>query len=289
MRVWAEDDVSDRSERSYVIPCAISRARVYVRGCVLYGRCNVREARRALNDAVTERQVDENSSLYDRYMRRLMKGPCEHNWGYSVGDYLPELRYPNEAHPDFTTWPNAAFHKVRNSAAYQKLEVEWAEQGEWMYPLPVWSSLFGWSRSPRSAAVATGAGRSPSIAEARRWNAFVHKLEDRLAPLVRPARPGKEFLGSMDHYQPGVQQCGAYDVAINTSTGAIASLKHMPSGRILAKPGNELGTFAYYTFSAADFALYGKEYVEGGDFGKTGMETANVSGGAWYPSKAETR
>lgn len=29
--------------------------------------------------------------------------------------------------------------------------------------------------------------------------------------------------------------------------------------------------------------------VEGGDFGKTGMETANVTGGAWYPSKVETR
>ena len=37
-----------------------------------------------------------------------------------------------------------------------------------------------------------------------------------------------------------------------------------------------------------DFALYGKEYVEGGDFGKTGMESANVTGGAWFPSKVTT-
>ena len=94
-----------------------------------------REARRTLNAAVAAGRVDTDGILYDRYMRRLMKGPCEHNWGYSVGDFLPELRYPDATHKDFTTWPNRAFHAVRNSARYQKLEIEWAEQREWMHPV----------------------------------------------------------------------------------------------------------------------------------------------------------
>jgi hypothetical protein len=59
-----------------------------------------REARRALNSAVAEGRVDAEGGLYDRYMRRLMKGPCEHNWGYSVGNYLPELRYPDTGAAD---------------------------------------------------------------------------------------------------------------------------------------------------------------------------------------------
>jgi len=191
----------------------------------------------------------------------------EHNWGYSVGDYLPELRYPDKEHPDFTTWPNAAFHQVRDSAPYQKLEAEWAEQREWMHPLPSWSSLYGWSRSPRSSAVATGAGAAPTVAEAKSWNAFVHELEDRLAPLIRPERPETELLAGMDLLPPSSsttraskpQHCGGYEVSINTTSGAIATLKHLQSGRVLASPGHELGTFAYYTFSSDDFALYGKE------------------------------
>jgi hypothetical protein len=100
-----------------------------------------REARRVANQEVAAGRLNPSSALYDRYMRRLMKGipsrkfapvwctinllfwrcamragPCEHNWGYSVGGFLPELRYPDRAHPQFSTWPNQAFHSVRNSA-----------------------------------------------------------------------------------------------------------------------------------------------------------------------------
>ena len=183
-------------------------------------------------------------------------------------------------HPNFTTWPNDKFHAVRNTAAYQRLEDEWAEQREWMHPLPAWSSLFGWSRSPRSAAVATGAA-PPSAAEARRWNAFVHELEDRLAPIIRVERPATAGMALLRPTRGphAAQQCGDYAVAINATTGAIGALRNTKTGRTLASPGNNLGTFAYYTYSADDFALYGKEYVEGGDFGKTGMETADAAGG----------
>eukprot|EP01051_Picozoa_sp_SAG22_P005795 SAG22_NODE_357_length_11761_cov_2.572115_2_plen_431_part_00 len=221
-------------------------------------------------------------------------GPCEHNWGYSVGNYLPELRYPDPGHPHFTTWPNKIFHTVRNTAPYQRLEDEWAEQREWMHPLPAWSSLFGWSRSTKSAAVATGA-TPPSAVEARQWNAFVHELEDRLAPIVRVEKPVTAGMAQLPQQPAGqqqlhtTQQCGDFEVAINSTSGAIGVLKNTRTGRVLAAPGRyNLGTFAYYTYSSDDFAVYGKEYVEGGDFGKTGMETANAVGGAWYPDHTTT-
>lgn len=38
-------------------------------------------------------------------MRRLMKGPPEHNWGLSVGQYADVLRQVG-------TWDNVNFHKA---------------------------------------------------------------------------------------------------------------------------------------------------------------------------------
>ena len=87
-----------------------------------------------------------------------------------------------------------------------------------------------------------------------------------------------------------VYTCGGFTVRMNTSSGAISSLRNTQTGRTLAIPGRmNLGTFSYMTYSAADFALYGKEYVEGGDFGKTGMTSANVTGGAWQPLSNATK
>ena len=250
-----------------------------------------RESRRFANQEVAAGRLNPtDNALYDFYMRRLMKGPCEHNWGYSVGNFLPELRYPDSSHPTFSTWPNDAFHAVRDSAPYQRMEAEWAEQREWMHPLPSWSALFGWSRSRRSAAALTGAP-PPSAAQQQQWNAFVHGLEDRLAPLIAPPRiniSGMGLLASANSAAAPIQ-CGGFDVSINASNGAIASLVNRKTGRVLAAAGRNLGTLSYMTFSADDFALYGQEYVEGGDFGKTGMASANVTGGAWHPVPSATR
>ena len=115
--------------------------------------------------------------------------------------------------------------------------------------LPAWSSLFGWSRSASSSSVATGAA-PPSAAESTRWNAFVHELEDRLAPLIRPERPDTSGMARLSAAETeAVRECGGYQVAINASSGAIAMLKDA-KGRVLAGPGHNLGTFAYYTFSS---------------------------------------
>lgn len=172
-----------------------------------------------------------------------------------------------------------------------RLEAEWAEQREWMHPLPAWSALYGWSRSKHSSATLTGA--SPPSAEAStEWNAFVHKLEDRLAPLMAVPLPRTNSMQLLpaDSHKAGAsaqKQCGGYVVSINTTNGAIATMREVATGRVLASPQRNLASFSYMTFSSSDFALYGQEYVEGGDFGKTGMESANVSGGAWYPTAAE--
>jgi hypothetical protein len=256
-----------------------------------------REARRFMNDEVAAGRLDPTTAMYDRYMRRLMKGPCEHNWGYSVGTYLPELHWPDATHPT-GTWTNDAFHAVRNTERWLLLESEWAEQREWMHPLPAWSSLFGWSRSTRSAAALTGAA-PPSAKESTEWNAFVHRLEDRLAPLMAPPRPQTSGMtlmsSSSDSESIGMtapRQCGGYEVQLNTSNGAIASMRKLATNRLLASPQRNLASFAYMTFSVSDFAHYGREYdgmsSGGGDFGKAGMASANVTGGAWHPTAAET-
>ena len=44
-----------------------------------------REARRSLSAAIKNNDISADWPQYDSYMRRLMKGPCEHNWGLSTG------------------------------------------------------------------------------------------------------------------------------------------------------------------------------------------------------------
>lgn len=39
-----------------------------------------REARRFTQEAVSKKLIDTNSEGYQYYMRRLIKGPAEHNW-----------------------------------------------------------------------------------------------------------------------------------------------------------------------------------------------------------------
>ena len=168
-----------------------------------------------------------------------------------------------------------------------------------------------------------GQPHAPSAAQQQEWNAFVHGLEDRLAPLIAPPRVNisnmtpvtrsstavshrtsdtsaittRTTIGSTTNIAEEEEEeltevytCGGFTVRMNTSSGAISSLRNTQTGRTLAIPGRmNLGTFSYMTYSAADFALYGKEYVEGGDFGKTGMTSANVTGGAWQPLSNATK
>jgi hypothetical protein len=89
-----------------------------------------REALRSLNDAVAAGTVDKDSMEYDAYARRLMKGPCEHNWGLSI-DYTQNQWQHN--------WSNADFHGAdapgpNKNSDYARHETEWQAQREWMHP-----------------------------------------------------------------------------------------------------------------------------------------------------------
>eukprot|EP00494_Astrolonche_serrata_P006642 UN06666 len=64
---------------------------------------------------------------YKAYNRRLMKLP-EHNWGLSIGGFLPEARGVTG------NWSNENFVKVRPGPKYQAVEEEWKEQREFAFP-----------------------------------------------------------------------------------------------------------------------------------------------------------
>jgi hypothetical protein len=65
-----------------------------------------REARRALQEAAaaTPPLIDVASVEYDRFMRRLMKGPASHNWGLYIQYGAAEWG---------SMWDNAGFHRTR--------------------------------------------------------------------------------------------------------------------------------------------------------------------------------
>ncbi len=52
------------------------------------------------------------------YLRRLLKGPPEHNWGLSVGQFLPELRTVSG------NWSNELFAAARARLRPQTLVAE---------------------------------------------------------------------------------------------------------------------------------------------------------------------
>eukprot|EP00756_Hemistasia_phaeocysticola_P051674 Hpha_TRINITY_DN26846_c0_g1::TRINITY_DN26846_c0_g1_i1::g.17388::m.17388 len=234
-----------------------------------------REAYRQLKAAKASNLVSESSPLYESYMRRLMKGPCEHNWGLSVGNFLPELRTP-------TNWDNAGFHSVRDSKRYMPLEQEWAQQREWMHPLPAWSYKNGWSRGAHSPTTHSGY-RPPTQAEARQWSAFEHTLTDALIPLVTPEPPS---IAGLTPYAGQRLACAGAQVQIDTETGAITSLVDA-MGREWSN-GQRMGRVTYRTYSADNFKQFGSEYA-GGDFGKAGCESASPEDAEWNTTSTDIR
>jgi len=268
-----------------------------------------RAARRALRDAVAAGTVDPTGANYDSFMRRLMKGPCEHNWGLSVGSACADCR--QASYPGFPngTWPTADFAAARESKAlrryecpagfaegsarawsdglvanasrgacgYGPMEREWAAQREWMHPLPDWSYLRGWTRAP------------PSGAAARRWNAFVYALEDALLPLRAPQPPALAGLAPLPLPLRVPMTCGAGAGAVAVgfdAQGRIDSLRRANGGRQWAGPDNLLGRFRYVTYSQADLDEFSAEWaMNEGDFLKSGVAVfADPVSAHWEPA-----
>ena len=160
----------------------------------------------------------------DRYST---PSPCEHNWGLSTGSACKDCRQGGKwsysptrkgcySLPDSirerplittgpnSTWPTAAFHKARQQQAYQRypchfaqgvcgyepIEREWAEQREWMHPLPSWVATRGWSGPQKTHGVFPSVDLS--LANEMAWRRFVEVLEQRLLPLRSPSPPDRQ-------------------------------------------------------------------------------------------------
>ena len=239
-----------------------------------------RQARRSLRTAVTAGTVDPEWPQYDSFMRRLMKGPCEHNWGLSTGSACKDCR-TNYTKEFGSTWVTDAFAKARVSDAYQRydcpagfspgsarwvedtnntngvcgygpIEEEWAEQREWMHPLPSWSYTHGWTRDHRYA-------QQVKDGSARKWNTFVHDLEDTYIAIRAPQRPS--VATGMDRITLPLApvQCGDVRIGFNAE-GAINVLQRGATGRAWADDTHTLGAFSYRTYDKSDFDEFAVEW-----------------------------
>ena len=160
--------------------------------------------------------VEERAAVpgLSAYQRRLLKPP-EHNWGLSVGKYLPSLRSKSG------NWSNAAFHAVRGRRDYQFLEQGWREQRQFLYPL----NASGFQKF---------------------WSAAAPRVEALRHP-VRPNMSGLVPAGASP------RRCGAFAVSVNATDGSISSLVHRATSREWAGQGHPLGKVVYQTFVEDDF------------------------------------
>ena len=135
-----------------------------------------REARRSLQGAVDAGRVQEASPEYHAFMRRLLKGPPEHNWGWATTIPVPTI--------GSDPWDNAGFRATKKrKPGYAVLEEEWAEQRRYCYPLTDSTS------NSAPAAIATG-----DAADHASWRRYVDvELLPRWTcpPAVRPEPAGQ--------------------------------------------------------------------------------------------------
>jgi hypothetical protein len=207
-------------------------------------------------------------------MHRLLKGPGEHNWGLSIGNYLPGLRTASG------NWSNSLFHAVKGREDYQVLEAEWAEQRGFCHPLPTWS--------PDERRLQCSSG------DVAAWEIFIGELETRLDCIRRgvplPDEPVLDESTTLEDLAPGqVVVCDRYHVSLDSASGAISylydSLTNMTWAQDATTP---LARLSYRTYSLADFDRFNSQYNPNcgppcGDFSKQGMQSANPESREWLP------
>eukprot|EP00039_Didymoeca_costata_P013657 m.211396 g.211396 ORF g.211396 m.211396 type:complete len:926 (+) comp15837_c0_seq6:99-2876(+) len=240
-----------------------------------------REARRFMTQEVAAGSIDTSWWQYDSFMRRLMKGPCEHNWGLSIGSACADCRSAINS-----TWSNAAFHaatsdkyvlyecppgfsigsarwgSMSGQCGYGPIEQEWAAQREWMHPLPSWAYEISQSKRPLNNEAA--------------WMKFVANLEARLLPLRYP-QPASTTNTNVLSLPLAPMKCGNVVVGFD-ELGSITHLANGANGISWADETHVLGNFSYVTYSQEDFDVFAEEWNNhGGDFAKPGMDTANQS------------
>jgi hypothetical protein len=223
-----------------------------------------RETVRLRNAAVAAGTLAaDDPSLMVHERRLLMAGP-EHNFGLSIGTYLPGARSENG------NWSNAEFAAVRNRSDYQFIESGWAEKRAFLQPAPV-----------------------PGVQPSAAWVAYEAALADAVAALTPAVPDVSPAAGFTPVPQPAGQvfECGRF-AAVLGADGGLASLVDTTTGWEWVSPGGgSLGAFLYQTFSLEDFNDFNVEYNPGcgppcGDFSKQGMDSAGAVNASWPPSLA---
>ncbi|XP_065194900.1 uncharacterized protein LOC135826196 [Sycon ciliatum] len=244
-----------------------------------------RTATSTINEAITAGDLDEASPYLEEYRYRLMK-PMEHNWGLSVGQYLPQLRSTTHGN-----WSNAEFYAVRNRSDYHRLEREWQEQNEFCAPSSIRSTVLHSSSTDSTDRHGT------------EWLQFNRKLKTRLLALKNADTSRQPPYSSQHHHDNSNDRVqiserpkstpytclGRFSVQFNITDGSMISLTDTLSKREwLGAPNGSMGVFRYRTYSMVDFDNFNRGYNPGcgppcPDFSKSGMETANATSAVWMP------
>lgn len=122
--------------------------------------------------------------------------------------------------PGSNKWP-ADRNDTNGVCGYGPMEEEWAQQREWMHPLPSWNYMNGWTKSaPRN------------VTAERQWNAFVHSLEDELLEIRAPQRPAADPSSRPLSLPMKPVKCGNTTIGLAVD-GTINSLRRRPSPALM--------------------------------------------------------
>jgi hypothetical protein len=155
---------------------------------------------------------------------------------------------------------------------YGPMEQEWAQQREWMHPLPSWSVERGWTAMQQQA---TKLNRTIE----RKWNSFVTTLEDVLIDIRAPEVPSVDGM-SLITAPTSIYTCGGVSVKFD-ARGAVIHLVDQ-FNRTWANSSRPLGLLRYSTYSTDDFKKFDQEWNNhGGDFEKPGMDVADAESKNW--------
>jgi hypothetical protein len=162
---------------------------------------------------------------------------------------------------DYEHYSATGLKRLRRTAACKRFEASWAEQRAYI----------------TQAVEALGSG--PLAGEAK----------ERLNALT-PAKPSRRGMRRVA-VPEDTMETAHFEIAFDPA-GAICHLRDMKTGRRWADARHTLGLFRYETFSAADYARFGRQYIRNWphpqdwaikDFTKPGMEATGVEHALYLP------
>lgn len=255
--------VSSVKESLPVITSEIGQSWSYGAPAAAFKMAGFRELRRATLQAIADGRLSADDPSLLAYQRRIMKAP-EHNFGLSIGQYLPQARQQGN-------WTNAEFESLRSSPGYAFVESGWFESRSFLWPVQRWLP-------------------SATAPPSSQWSAFEVELRERLAALV-PAPPQ---VAGFTPIASGTFSVGPLKVTLRSTDGAITSLvdSRLSQARDWASSSHPMAALTYQTFSMDDFNEFNQQYnpfcgSPCGDFSKGGMATAKPVAGVYSPTMSQ--